>query len=93
MLEFRYVLDGGEDPPRVGFAVGRRTGSAVVRNRLRRRLRAVMYELSHPGRQPLLPSGDYLVRPRPGAANVAFSRLLRDAEQVLERICRREDLR
>ena len=92
VLEFRYVLGSGDDPPRVGFAVGRRTGSAVVRNKLRRRLRAVMRELSDPRRQPSFPRGDYLIRPRPGAVNAAFSQLRRDAEQVLERIRLREDL-
>lgn len=92
VLEFRYVLGSGEAAPCVGFAVARRTGSAVVRNKLRRRLRAVMRELSDPGRQPSFPSGDYLIRPRPGAADAAFSRLRRDAEQVLERIRRREGL-
>ncbi len=92
MLEIRYVLDGGDDPPRIGFAAGRRVGPAVVRNRLRRRLRAVMQQLSDPGRQPSFPSGDYLVRPRPGATNATFTRLLRDAEQALERIRLREDL-
>ncbi|MGH9190794.1 MAG: ribonuclease P protein component [Acidimicrobiales bacterium] len=29
-------------PPRVGYAIGRNLGGAVVRNRLRRRLRAVV---------------------------------------------------
>lgn len=34
-----YVLDR-DGPTRVGLVVGRRVGSAVVRNRIRRRLRA-----------------------------------------------------
>ena len=91
MLEFRYLLDGGDGPPRVAFAVSRRAGSAVSRNRLRRRLRAVMRELGDPAREPAYPSGDYLIRPRRNATTVAFSRLLHDAERVLERICERED--
>jgi ribonuclease P protein component len=40
--------------PRVAFAVGRRVGSAVSRNLLRRRLRAVLREMD-------LPAGGYLV--------------------------------
>ncbi|MDE0654512.1 MAG: ribonuclease P protein component [bacterium] len=87
VLEFRYLLDGGDGPPRVAFAVSRRAGSAVVRNRLRRRLRAVMRELGDPARRPAFPSGDYLIRPRGNAAAAAFVRLRRDAEHLLARIC------
>ena len=39
-----YLPDGG-DRARVGYAVGRRAGGAVERNRLRRRLRAVVREI------------------------------------------------
>ena len=91
MLEFRYLLDGGDGPPRVAFAVSRRAGSAVARNRLRRRLRAVMRELGDPAREPAYPSGDYLIRARRNATTVAFSRLRHDAERVLERISESED--
>lgn len=87
------MLDGGSGAPRVGFAVGRRVGPAVVRNRVRRRLRAVMRDLSDPRRRPSFPSGDYLVRPRPAAAEAPFARLRRDAEGALERLRLREDLR
>lgn len=91
MLEFRYLLDGGAAPPRVAYAVGRRTGTSVVRNRLRRRLRAVMRELSDPTREPSFPSGDYLIRPRAGAVDASFAAVLRDAEQALRQIRRRGD--
>lgn len=47
-----------EDPvqARVAYAVGRRVGGAVMRNRVRRRLRAAVAALPGP-----LPSGAYLV--------------------------------
>lgn len=90
VLEFRYLLDGGCGPPRVAFAVSRRVGSAVVRNRLRRRLRAVMRELSDPARPPAFPSGDYLIRPRPAATAAAFDQLRQDAVGALARIGQRE---
>ncbi|MCY3807085.1 MAG: ribonuclease P protein component [bacterium] len=86
LLEIRYLLDGGGDPPRVAFAVARSTGSAVVRNRLRRRLRAVMRELADPARLPALPSGAYLIRARRNAGTAGFARLQQDAERLLERI-------
>ncbi len=70
----------------MAFAVSRRTGSAVVRNRLRRRLRAVMRELADPARRPTFPSGEYLIRPRRGAATADFARLRQDAARLLARI-------
>jgi ribonuclease P protein component len=48
-------------PPRVAFAVGRRVGSAVERNRLRRQLRAVIAGLA-----PDLAPGAYLIAYRGG---------------------------
>ena len=45
-------------PPRAGFAVGKATGGAVVRNRVRRRLRAALRQLISEGR---LPAGTYLL--------------------------------
>jgi len=56
----------------VGYAISRHHGSAVIRNRLRRRLRAAVREASGSGD---IPAGAYLVRPAPGAADVAFGDL------------------
>ncbi len=53
--------------PCVGFAIGRRVGSAVVRNRLRRRLRD---ELAHLARADELPAGAYLIGLAPAAASL-----------------------
>ena len=50
-------------PPRVAYAVGRSAGPAVQRNRLRRRLRAVVADLAHD-----LAPGAYLVAAGPEAA-------------------------
>lgn len=46
---------------RVGFAISRTVGNAVQRNRIRRRLRAVLRDISREDAS-LLPSGDYLFR-------------------------------
>ncbi|HUY21323.1 MAG TPA: ribonuclease P protein component [Acidimicrobiales bacterium] len=40
-----FAAVGEETRPRVAYAVGRRVGGAVVRNRLRRRLRAVAADI------------------------------------------------
>jgi ribonuclease P protein component len=45
-------------PPRAGFAVGKSIGGAVLRNRVRRRLRAALRQLAGEGR---LAPGTYLI--------------------------------
>lgn len=55
-------------PPRVAFAVGRRVGPAVVRNRVRRRLRAALQEVGPP-------AGAYLVGAGRSAADLPFREL------------------
>lgn len=54
----------------MAYAVGRAVGGAVVRNRLRRRLRAVVFELG-----PTLRPGAYLVGAAPEAASLPFREL------------------
>jgi ribonuclease P protein component len=49
--------------PQVGYAVGKQCGSAVVRNRLRRRAREVIRGEAH-----RLPRGTYLLRFSPDSA-------------------------
>ena len=58
---------------RVAFAIGRGVGTAVVRNRTRRRLRSVMTELPLSGGG--LPAGDYLIRVGPAEASAHSSEL------------------
>jgi ribonuclease P protein component len=57
-------------PPRVAFAVGRQAGTAVARNRVRRRVRAALHELDPP-----LPAGIYLVGAGPEAAAMTAAEL------------------
>jgi ribonuclease P protein component len=56
--------------PLVGYAVSRRVGAAVVRNRLRRRIRVVMRDLA-----PSLEAGAYLISAAPGATVVGTTEL------------------
>ncbi|HVC13288.1 MAG TPA: ribonuclease P protein component [Acidimicrobiales bacterium] len=58
--------------PLVAYAIGRRHGDAVARNRLRRRLREAVRAAG-----PALEPGAYLVRATPGDAELGFAALCR----------------
>jgi ribonuclease P protein component len=58
-------------PPAVAYAVGRRTGNAVARNRLRRRLRAAIRERA----ELLAPDTAYLVGADSSALTMSFAAL------------------
>jgi len=58
------------EPPRVAYAVGRRAGGAVVRNRIRRRLRSIIRD----ARAELVP-GAYLVGAGADAATLPYGEL------------------
>jgi len=64
----------------VAYAVGRAVGTAVARNRLRRRLRAIVSE-----RAERLPAGAYLVRAGPEAAGLGSADLRTALVRALER--------
>lgn len=65
-------VDGPPDaPPRVAYALGRRVGTAPVRNRLRRRLRAVVAGLE----SELVPGSAYLIAARPEAVRMSTAEL------------------
>ena len=72
-------------PPRVGFVVSKGVGNAVVRNRTKRRLRAIMAtEL------PGIPQGaDVVVRAQPAAAQATFAELSEALEPLLHKVIRR----
>lgn len=54
---------------RVGYAVSRRVGGAVVRNRVKRRLRAIIREL------PIRPGYDIVAVPQHPSATASFGEL------------------
>lgn len=75
--------DGVSAPPaRAGFVVSRAVGNAVVRNRVRRRLRHLMRD-----RLPKLPAGSLVVvRALAGADGAAYGQLARELDAALERL-------
>ena len=74
----------------MAFAVGRAYGPAVRRNRLRRRLRALLTELDR--RQPL-PPGMMLIGARPSPdTELTFEVVRSDLTQLVDRV-RTSDVR
>ena len=67
-----HVADAGSAGPRVAYAVSKKVGGAVVRNRVRRRLRPLRADLEA---QHLLPPGAYLVGVRPDVVRSSSSAL------------------
>jgi ribonuclease P protein component len=63
-------LRGHDDSVRAAYAISRRCGGAVVRNRIRRRLRAAMGEVVGG-----LPRGTYLLSADRTVADLPFSQL------------------
>ena len=77
----------GEDcPPRAGFVVSRAVGIAVVRNRVRRRLRVLVREYLSS-----LPRGSLLVvRAHPQAATASQADLAAELGLVMSTLVRRQ---
>ncbi|MDQ6649814.1 MAG: ribonuclease P protein component [Actinomycetota bacterium] len=74
------LLDQSADAGRVGFIVSRGVGGAVVRNRVRRRLRELM-------RRRTLPAGSLLVlRVLPPAAGLCSAQLDRELDALMRRL-------
>ena len=69
---------------RVAYAIPKPVGSAVVRNRVRRRLRSILAGIDRSPRP--LPSGDYLVHVRPGAADSSFDELRRHLIEAIDEL-------
>ncbi|MGI9404079.1 MAG: ribonuclease P protein component [Hyphomicrobium sp.] len=79
----RPGAEGDAGAPRVGFTISKKIGNAVVRNRVRRRLRAAIRTIEP---APMRPGYDYVVIARTGAADRAYKDLKAELEQALQRV-------
>lgn len=73
----------GAGAPRVGFTVTKRVGTSVVRNRLKRRLRALAREVLAPKASA---GTDYVLIGRSGGLTRAYSDLVSDLERALRKL-------
>ena len=77
-----WAPDAGGRPARVGFTVSRTVGSAVVRNRVKRRLRHLVRE-----RLPQLEVGAlYVVRATPASATATYAELGQALDRCLANV-------
>ena len=74
----RVVTDG---PARFGFIVSKQVGGAVVRNTVRRRLKALCLE----SLEGVAPGSDVVIRALPSAASASFDDLRSDVTKCLGR--------
>jgi ribonuclease P protein component len=77
-----FVPDPKLAPPQVAFAIGRAVGSAVQRNRLRRRLRAILATSD-------VPPGLYLFGAQRATSERTFDELQQAVTALLSQVHRR----
>ncbi|HEX4863165.1 MAG TPA: ribonuclease P protein component [Acidimicrobiales bacterium] len=84
-LTVSWVPGDPAEPPKVAYSVGRRVGSAVARNRVRRRLRVLIRDSAD-----LLVPGAYLVGAGPEAASLEFEALRHHLQEALRSLKNQE---
>jgi ribonuclease P protein component len=78
-VRLRFLAgQAGDELCRVAFAIPRRTGGAVVRNRIRRRLRAAIDQVSDE-----MAPGAYLISPDATAIDMDFNKLIDSLRESL----------
>lgn len=82
-LQARRREESGTLVPRIGFTVTKKVGNAVVRNRVRRRLREAARQLAaHVAK----PDHDYVIIGRRDALDAPFDQLLRELEAAFRHV-------
>jgi len=69
--------------PRVGYTVTKKVGNAVIRNRIKRRLREVVQQIIPLKSQP---NHDYVIIGKHAALTQDFTSILKDLEQALDHV-------
>lgn len=83
VLETRPAAAGASAQIRFGYTVTKKLGGAVVRNRIRRRLKAAVGLIA----PSLARAGyDYVLVARPAAYDRVFAELKKDLERALQRV-------
>lgn len=85
-----HPLDPDAGPVRVGFIVSKAVGNAVIRNRVKRRLRAAVAEqLTGPLREQ--PGATVVVRALPPSGQADWDSLKRDLDSALTAALRKAE--
>lgn len=90
-LSLAFLDDDPHGPSRLAFAIPKRVGGAVTRNRVRRRLRAIFADLVS-GDADAVPSGALMVSVAPDAVNRTFTELKHDVTRLLDALQERRAL-
>lgn len=86
-LVLQYLKSAREDKPRLGFTVSGKVGNAVVRNRLRRRLKAIARELESRMEKP---GYDYVIIGRAAGIERGHDDLTKDLKYALHQVNNQE---
>jgi ribonuclease P protein component len=81
LLSLGYAPGEPEAPARIGFSVSKRVGGAVVRNRVKRRLR----EAARHKVMSLAAGWDIVITARPAAAQASYAELDAELHELLTR--------
>ena len=73
------TASNGLEITRYGFTVGKRVGKAVVRNRVKRRMREAVRHV------PVIPGRDIVITAREGTASASYGQLQEALHDVLRR--------
>lgn len=74
------VLPTDRKVSRVGFAVSKKVGNAVTRNKIKRRLRAIMLKLG----PQVTPGFDLIIGAKKMSSSASFSELEQDLARILK---------